>query len=227
MPFAVREIQTAAQLGLPPQPNMPPECREYVYATTSRQVALAFSTLGGGQAVCELSPGELAPEIDPDFPNLGVRFRGPVKAVAVEVLNPSELPNARQIVEALSVDYVWPDGSPRYSNDGYLLAPPFARACGYHDEDFRWLGRWYPLHFLIPDARGIIYAIDENCQAHPMYPPDHPELDGRRRVPLGSLDAAWRQPGVYPATTDLLKKIQVRLERHDPDLKPIQDPWDW
>lgn len=227
MPFAVRKIETAATRGLPARPNAPLECREYVYASTSWDVALAFSTLGGGQAVCEVDPGGLAAEVDPDFPNLGVRFRGPVKSVSVEVVSESELPTARQIVEVLSPDYVWPDGSAKYAKDGHLLAPPFARAWGYDDEDFRWLGRWYPIHFLLPSADGITVAINEKCRAHQMYPPDHPDLDGRRRVPLGSLDDAWRQPGLYPATADLLEKIRVRLERDDPTLEPIRRPWDW
>lgn len=226
-PFAVRMIETAGMRGLPTRPNAPLECRDYVYASTSWEVALAFSTLGGGQAVCEISPNGLAAEADPDFPNLGIRFHGPVKALSVELVDESALPNARQIAETLSGDYVWPDGTPRYSPDGYLLAPPFARAWGYNDEDFRWLGRWYPLHFLLPSADGITVAINEKFRAHQMYPPDHPDLAGRRRVPLGSLDGAWRQPGVYPATTDLLKKIRVRIERDDPDLEPIRRPWDW
>ena len=49
----------------------------------------------------------------------------------------------------------------------------------------------------------------------------------RRRVPLGSLDDAWRQPGLYPATAVLLEKIRIRLERDDPTLEPIRRPWDW
>lgn len=226
-PFGVRRIETAAMRGLPVRPNAAPEYREYVYASTSRDVAMAFSTLGGGQAVCEVDPGGLAAELDPDFPNLGVRFRGPVTTVDVDVVEQSELPSARQIAEELSPDYVWPDGSARYAKDGYLLAPPFARPWGYDDADFRWLGRWYPLHFLLPSADGMIVAINENCRAHQMYPPDHPDLAGRRRVPMGSLDDAWCRPGMYPATGDLLEKIRIRLERDDPDLQPIRVPWEW
>lgn len=226
-PFSVRVIETAAMRDLPIRPGAPLEYREYVYASTSKEVALAFSTLGGGQAVCEVRPGGLVAAPDPDFPNLGVRFRGPVKAVTVEHVPESALPDARQITEALAADYAWPDGTPRYSPDGYLLAPPFARACGYVDEDFRWLGRWYPMHFLIPSADGITVAINENGRSHQMYPPGHPDLGGRRRVPAGSLEDAWRVPGLYPNTGDLLMSLRARVERDDPDLETVLRPWDW
>lgn len=129
-PFSVRVIETAEMRGVPVRHNAAPECREYVYASSSWEVALAFSTLGGGQTVCEINPGALVAEPDPEFPKLGVRFHGPVKAVSAEVVGESALPNARQIVEALAADYVWPDGTSRYSADGYLLTPPARGASG-------------------------------------------------------------------------------------------------
>ncbi len=141
-PRTVRRIETAEIRGLPVRPNAPLECREYVYASTSWEVALAFSTLGGGQAVCEIKPETLAAEVDQDFPTLGVRFHGPVKSLSVEIVSDSALPNARQIIKTLAADYRWTDRTPQYSEDGYLRTPPISRARGFVDEDSRWLGRW-------------------------------------------------------------------------------------
>jgi len=229
-PENVRVIETAEMLGDTLQSfrrNQPPESGEYVYASPSKEVALAFSALSGGRAVCEVDPGELVVEVDPDFPILGVRFKGPVKVVSTEVVARSALPNARQIVETLSDDYVWGDGTPYYSRDGFMLAPPAGREWGYADKDFEWLGPWFPLNFLILGADGIAVAFNEHGRAHQMYPPDHPDLDGRRRVPLGSLGDAWNEPGEFPDTGDLLTMVQIRLKWNDETLEPLRVPWEW
>jgi hypothetical protein len=220
-PMSVREIETAQMRGLPIRPGVPLECREYVYASTSREVAAAFSVLGGGRAVCEVNPGSLAVELDTDFPTLGVRFHGPVKATSVQVIDAAELPSARQVIKTLAVDYLWEEGNRQYSEDGYLRTPPKSRARGYVDEDFRWLGAWYPFHFLYPNDDGTEVAIDENERRYVMFPPDHPGLAGRRRVPLGSLDN-WRRPGVYPDGKDLRRRA---LRRSGPDA--VVMPWQW
>lgn len=226
-PLAVRRIETAEMRGLPVRPNAPLDCREYVYASTSWEVALAFSTLGGGQAVCEIKPDALAAEVDPDFPTLGVRFHGPVKSLSVEVVTDSALPNARQIIKTLAADYLWTDRTPQYSEDGYLRTPPKSRARGFVDEDFRWLGRWWPFHFLYPNDDGYEMALDETGRPHIMYPPDHPVLNGRRRVPLGSLENTWTRPGYYPNERDMLWRLQQRARAGDPTLGPALMPWEW
>lgn len=226
-PLTVRRIETAEMLGLPVRPDAPPDSGEYVYASTTREVALAFSTLSGGQAICEIRPEPLRAQRDPDFPTLGVRFHGPVKAVSVHVVNPTDLPSARQIIKTLGVDYLWSDHTPQYSEDGYLQTPPVSRAHGYQDEDFRWLGPWWPSHFLFPRPTGIEMVLDETGQPHVMYPPDHPDLNGRRRIPRGTLEHAWNQPGYYPNHTDMLHRLSQRNTMGDPTLAPIRKPWEW
>lgn len=226
-PLSVRRIDTAEMRGVPVRPGAPPECREYVYASTSWEVALAFSTLSGGGAVCGVEPGRLAAEVDPDFPTLGVRFHGPVKSISVEVVTGSARPDAREIIKTLAPDYLWTDRTPQYAEDGYLRAAPASRACGYVDEDFRWLGKWFPFHFLIPFADGIEIAFGDTGQAHIVFPPNHPVLNGRRRVPLGSLHEAWTRPGFYPNEKDMLRSFRERLSRADPTMPPPRMPWDW
>lgn len=83
------------------------------------------------------------------------------------------------------------------------------------------------MHFMLPSVDGITVVINEKGRAHQMYPPGHPDLEGRRRVPLGSLEDAWRVPGLYPHTGDLLMSIRSRLERNDPELETIRRPWEW
>ncbi|WP_241474163.1 hypothetical protein [Mycolicibacterium neoaurum] len=212
-------IETAQMRGLPGRATVGAECREYVYASTSWEVAAAFSVLNGGRAVCEVNPGLLGAEADPDFPTLGVRFHGPVKAASVQVIDTADLPNARQIVQALAADYRWEDCRPQYAEDGYLTVPPTSRERGYVDEDFRWLGRWFPFHFLFPYDDWSEVALDENGQRHVIYPPGHPDLGGRRRLPYGSLEQAWRRPGFYPDSHDHLRASFKRA--------PVLMPWDW
>ncbi|MDO2384308.1 hypothetical protein QRB41_12960 [Mycobacterium avium subsp. hominissuis] len=226
-PQAVQVIETAEMLGLPIRPGVPPECREYVYASPSWEVAAAFSVLSGGQAVCEVKPGALQVEADTDFPTLGVRFHGPVKVASVKVLGDAELPCARQVIETLAGDYLWTDSSPQYGRDGYLRTPPMARERGYGDEDFRWLGRWFPFQFLYQQADGTQLVFDEDARTYVMFPPGHPDLKDRRRVPSGSLEHAWRRPGVFPHQRDLMRVARERLEANDSTRWVLPAPWDW
>jgi hypothetical protein len=227
-PYNVRRIETAQMRGHGIRDGAPPEAGEYVYASTSREVALAFSILGGGNAVCEIRPNSLIAEVDPDFPTLSVRFRGPVKSVSVEVVEPSALPNARQIVAALAADYRWTDASPQYSKDGYLRAPPLSRSRGFVDEDFGWLGRWWPWQFLYPNDNGWELVLDEDGQPYLMFPPGYPGLNGRRRVPTGSLEGAWTRPGFFPNQEDWLRRHQQRLQAGGTAaLARIRMPWQW
>ncbi|ANE83369.1 hypothetical protein A7U43_27995 (plasmid) [Mycobacterium adipatum] len=227
-PFSVRWIETAQMRGCAVRADASPECREYVYASGSREVALAFSVLGGGNAVCEISPGSLVAEVDPDFSTLGVRFRGPVRAVSVEVVEEAALPNARQIVKALAADYRWADSTRQYFEDGYLRAPPLSRSRGYVDEDFRWLGRWWPWHFLFPNGNGSEMVLDELGRSYLMFPPDFPGLNGRPRVPAGSLEHAWTRPGFYPNHMDWLWLYRQRVQAGGAvALAEIRLPWQW
>lgn len=228
-PRGVRWIETAQMRGCPVRADASPECREYVYASASREVALAFSVLGGGNAVCEIRPDSLAAEVDPDFSTLGVRFRGPVKVVGVEVVSEAALPNARQIVKTLAADYRWADSTRQYFDDGYLRAPPLSRSRGYVDEDFRWLGRWWPWHFLIPNPDGSEMVLDELGQAYLMFPPDAVGLRGRPRVPAGSLETAWRQPGFYPNHVEwlLLHRLRVQAGGAAALAESRRLPWEW
>ena len=227
-PFSVRRIETAQMRGHAVRADASPECREYVYASRSREVALAFSVLGGGNAVCEIRPGSLAAEVDPDFPTLGVRFRGPVTAVSVEVVEGAALPNARQIIKALAADYLWSDSTPQYFEDGYLRAPPLSRSRGYVDDDFRWLGRWWPWHFLFPSDNGSEMVLDEQGQPYLMFPPNYPGLNGRPRIPAGSLESAWTRPGFYPNHMDWLRRHRQRVQAGGAmALAEIRLPWEW
>lgn len=225
-PLTVRRVETAEMLGVPVRPNAPLDSREYVYASTSREVALAFSILAGGHAVCEIGPAGLVAETDPDFPTLGVRFHGPVKAVTVELVSDSARPNARQITQTLAPDGLWLDGEPRYFDDGYLRAPPLSRERGYSDEDFRWLGRWWPWHFLIPNDDWTEVAFDDLGRPHAMYPPDHPDLHHRRRLPRGVLHSAWTRPGFYPDLAEFRLLRRQRIAMGDSTLRVLR-PWDW
>ncbi len=227
-PYSVQRIETAQMRGHGVRAEAPRESEEYVYASTSREVALAFSVLGGGNAVCEIKPDSLVAEIDPDFPTLSVRFRGPVTAVSVEVVDPQALPNARQIVEALAADYRWMDNTPQYFEGGYLRAPPLSRSRGFVDEDFRWLGRWWPWQFLFPNVDGWELVLDEHGQPYLMFPPGYPGLNGRPRVPTGSLEGAWTRPGFFPNHVDWLRRHHQRVQAGGPAaLAQIRMPWQW
>ncbi|AGB27241.1 hypothetical protein Mycsm_07145 (plasmid) [Mycobacterium sp. JS623] len=227
-PYNVRRIETAQMRGHGVRDDASPESAGYVYASTSWEAALAFSVLGRGNAVCEVKPDSLLAEPDPDFPTLGVRFRGPVRAVSVKVVEPEALPNAREIVKALAADYRWTDNTPQYFDDGYLRAPPLSRSRGYADEDFRWLGQWWPWHFLFPNANGTEMVLDEHGQPYLMFPPGYPGLNGRPRVPTSSLDGAWTRPGFYPNHVDWLRRHQQRMHAGGTAaLAQIRLPWEW
>lgn len=226
-PYSVQRIDTAQMRGLPVRPGAPPGSAQYVHASTSWEVALAFSALSGGNAVCEIDPGSLVAEPDPDYPTIGVRFRGPVKVLSVEVVEPAELPSARQITKALAADGLWTDHTPRYSEDGYLRAPTLSRARGYVDEDFRWLGQWWPWQFVVPMGDGTEMVLDERCQGYLMYPPGFRGLNGRPRVPTGSLDGAWTRPGFYPNHVDWLHRHRQRVQSAGPADLVVLRPWQW
>lgn len=225
-PLSTTVIETAQMRGLPVRTGVPLECREYVYASNSWKVAAAFSVLSGGRAVCEVRPGALETEVDTDFPTLGVRFHGPVKTASVQLLGDAELMNAREVIETLAVDYLWTDGTPQYTADGYLRTPPKAREHGFGESDFRWLGRWFPYQFLYPQPDGSEAVFDENGRTYMMFPPGHPELKGRRGVPLGSLEHAWRRPGFFPHQRDMLISVGERFERGHQTLGSVVMPWD-
>jgi hypothetical protein len=120
------------------------------------------------------------------------------------------------------------DNTPQYFDDGYLRAPPLSRSRGYVDEDFRWLGRWWPPQFLFPNANGSEMVLDENGQPYLMFPPGYPGLNGRPRVPTGSLESAWTRPGFYPNHVDWLRRHQQRVQAGGTAaLAQIRMPWEW
>lgn len=144
----------------------------------------------------------------------------------MQLLGDAELMNAREVIETLAVDYLWTDGTPQYTADGYLRTPPKAREHGFGESDFRWLGRWFPYQFLYPQPDGSEAVFDENGRTYMMFPPGHPELKGRRGVPLGSLEHAWRRPGFFPHQRDMLISVGERFERGDQTLGSVVMPWD-
>ncbi|MCV7286069.1 hypothetical protein H7J87_12075 [Mycolicibacterium wolinskyi] len=227
-PLSEREIQTAAMRGEPPGRDQPVDTPNFVYASRSKDVAVAFTTLGGGRAVCQVDPGDLPVEVDPDFPELGVRFRGAVQVVSTEVFREAELPTAREVVEILAHGYKWPDGSSWYLPNGFLRTPPAAQALGYADADFEWLGRWYPIHFLHFDHDGRITAMTDDGHGYVMFPPDHPMAHGRGGVPVSQLPHAWTRPGYFPSTDIVQGGLGIRL-KWNPELADeiIHMPWEW
>lgn len=227
-PQAVREIHTAEMRGEQPRRiYQPPDSPQYVYASPSKEVAIAFSTLAGGRSICRIDPGPLPAEPDTDFPTLGVRFRGPVKVIATQVLQPETLPTARQIAETLAPDSRWPNGTNWYTPDGYLRTPPALHLMGYSDEDFTWLGPWFPLFFLAVERNGRAAALTDDGHAHIMFPPDHPDTVGLRRVPTRSIAHTWRDPGYFPTQEELLMALEVHAKWQPAVFDQLNHmPWD-
>lgn len=194
----IGEIKTASMLGVPIREDADPDSANYVHVSPFKHIAAAFSALAGGNAICEIDPGPLAAENDPDFPSLSRRFRGPVNVVSTKVIAQEQMPHARRIAHTLSTDYLYIDGTARYTPDGYLHTPPPWREIGYTDTDYEWLGRWYPLDFLYGNSDGCISAITDDFEMFVMVPPGHPGLQGRPRIPTGNLQRSWTKPGFYP-----------------------------
>lgn len=223
--FTRKEREARGQTYREPfRTDEPEDTQDYVHASPSAEVALAFSTLSHGHAVCEIDPGELPAERDPDFPTLSVRFAGTVKIVSTTLFDTTALPSARQIVKTLSSDYRHDDGTPRYRPDGYLRTPPAGHLYGYTDPDFQWLGPWYPLEFLWLGDDGRATAVTDDASLYQMFPPHYPHLAGRRRIPHGTLTHAWNEPGYHPAGKTQMLLAQARTWQ--PDFSAVM-PWDW
>ena len=204
-----------------------PGSENYVHASPAKEVAIAFSVLGGGYAVCQIDPGTLPCCVDTDFPTLGVQFRGPVHVLSTELIDRAALPNARQITKTLASDYLWPDGSSRYVDTGHLRTPPSLLHRGYVDSDFEWLGRWYPLDFLHAFEEGQVMALTGDGHYYLMFPPGFPQAEGRRCVPAGTVEHAWNEPGYFPAREDTLMNYRIRVKWEPEKLTyDIHLPWE-
>lgn len=226
---AVTTIYPANTRGEPLRAGVPREWGDYVYLTPVEAVARSFSALAGGHAVAEVDVDGLTLEPDPDFAKLGVRIKGPVQVVSLTVLDQPDMPTAREIAQGLAVDSTWPNGQPLYSSDGYLTVPPGVQDLGYREDDFRWLGKWWPFDFLVPGDDDRITAITNDLHCHTMFPTGHPDTaDGRRRVPHTTIDDAWTSDrGYCPPVAELLDMLQI-INKWEPErFRSLTHlPWD-
>ncbi|WP_147379138.1 hypothetical protein [Mycobacteroides abscessus] len=225
---AVTVLYPANTRGEALRDGVPREWGDYVYLTPVEAVARAFSALAGGHAVAEVDVDEAVVEPDPDFVTLGVRVKGPVEALSVSVLEQPQMPTAREIAQALAVDAFWPDGQPRYTPDGYFRLPPGFDERGYTEADFRWLGKWWPMDFLVPADDDRIIAITNDLHCYSMYPEGHPEVQGRRRIPAVAIDDAWTgDRGYCPPLSELFGMLQI-IGKWEPErFKSLtHSPWD-
>lgn len=228
-PAAVTVIYPESQLGDREsfRYEKVPDSENYVHASTSKDVAIAFSALGRGHAVCQVDPGALPACVDTDFPTLGLRFRGSVQVVSTELIDRSALPSARQITKTLAADYLWPDGSSQYVQGGFLRTPPSLRHHGYADSDFEWLGRWYPVAYLHTFGDGQVMALTGDGHYYLMFPRRFPQAEGRRCVPIGTVEHAWNEPGYVPAGRDVLMNYQIRAKWEPQKLsEDVHLPWE-
>lgn len=227
-PEEIAQLHCAHALGKPLRAGVPHDWGNYVYVTHDERVALAFSALAMGSTVVEVDTVGHILEPDPDFATLGRRIRGSVKVRAVTVHEQQNLPTAREITEILSADTTFGEDQPRYSPDGYLQIPQGFLEMGYRPEDFRWLGKWWPLDFLIPRPDGKITAITDDLHAYSMYPDNHPEVQGRRRIPAITLETAWStKPGYHPPQKELMMMMQIAsMWDTETSRKLLHSPWE-
>lgn len=222
-------IRPAHELGVAIRDGVPHDWGNYVYLTSSEEAAQAFTALANGHTVVEVDTTGLVLEPDPDFGTLGLRVRGPVPVRSVTPINPRELPHARNITKILSPDHTWPGGLPKYTQDGYLQFPQQFLDNGYTNSDFHWLGRWWPIDFLIPGDDARVTALTDDNHMYHMYPENHPDLQGRRRIPDGTLEGAWTAtPGYCPPSADLLMSLQIIIKWDQPRARTLtHKPWEW
>lgn len=227
-PAEITELHCAHVLGKPLREGVPHDWGNYVYITPDERAALAFSALTMGNAVVEVDIDGHTLEADPDFATLGRRIRGTVKALGVTIHKERDLPTAREIARTLAVDYTFDDTRTRYDAEGYLQVPQEFLRRGYSPDDFKWLGPWWPLDFLIPRADGKVIAITEDLHAYSMYPRNHPELQGRRRIPALRLEDAWTtKPGYHPPQKELMMMMQVAtMWDAGAARKQLHQPWE-
>lgn len=191
----------------------------YTHASIDREVALAFSVLSKGSIVCEVDPGPLTPEHDPDFPTLGVRFRGPLTLLAMHRPPQNRLPHARRVIELLAADRLNAPNQRWHHPDGRIQPPPLWRAWDYTEDDFDWLGPWFPdtgiLHNL---QHGLVHAVTESGHQFTVWPAARPLPARAQRIkPTGTLHHLWRTPGKTPDGT-LVQRSAAR--------RPLF-PWEW
>lgn len=193
---------------------------EYAHASTDKAVALAFSVLSRGAAVCEVDPGQLVPEHDDDFPSLGVRFHGPLRVLSMKSFARTELPHARQIVELLAPDKLSVLGQRWHHLDGRIQPPPLWRSWGYTEDDFDWLGPWYPDECVWQDpANNLVHAVIETGDMFTVWPATRSLPGGATRYkPVGTLTARWKTAGDVPAV-GRLRKLVPRAT--------VRSPWEW
>lgn len=196
------------------------DVERYTHASTDRDVALAFSVLSKGTIVCEVDPRPLAPEHDPDFPTLSVRFRGPLKVLSMQPIPQTRLPDARRIVQLLARDRLSAPGQRWHHPNGRINPPPLWRTWGYTEDDFDWLGPWYPDECIWQTpAHGLVHAVTETGEQFTVWPAARPLPAGAHRIkPVGTLANRWRTPGNAPDGT-----LWTRSEA----LRSVQFPWEW
>lgn len=227
-PETIEIVRPANELGIPIRPGLSQEWGNYVYASSSRDVALAFSLLARRRSICLIDPGDLVAEVDPDFPTRGVRFPGAVSIVEVLTFPEHACPSARQVVECIAADMLWSDPTPRYDAAGYLRASPEFLSAGYSDGDFRWLGPWFPSEHMHLAKDGAIAVLDDNANMHMMYPPGHPMTIGKRRTPRGTLEKAWTTAGGVVAAKEHFMVAAVAAKwADDGGASRVRQPWDW
>lgn len=225
-PFAVNDIDPRCKVTDPlvlasrrADPHR--DVDQYTYASTDKDVALAFSVLARGAMICEVDPQTLAPALDPDFPTLSVRFRGTLKVLSKQSFKHATLPHARRITELLAVDRLSAPNCRWHHPDGRIQPPPLWRSWGYTEDDFDWLGSWFPDDSIwqIP-VHQLVHAIAENGDWLTIWPTARPlPPKAARRKPNGTLTDQWKTPGHVPDMQTLATLSQAR--------QTVLMPWEW
>ena len=176
--------------------------------------------------MCEIRPGSLQLRSIRISPPSACGSAVPVTAVSVEVVEGAALPNARQIIKALAADYLWSDSTPQYFEDGYCVRRRCRGPAVMSTTIFGGSADGGRGTFLFPSDNGSEMVLDEQGQPYLMFPPNYPGLNGRPRIPAGSLESAWTRPGFYPNHMDWLRRHRQRVQAGGAmALAEIRLPW--